>query len=59
MARYKRLRGYDVMYLTGTDEHGQKIQQKARRKRGNTSSNMWMKSLSGIQRLMEKVGYFL
>lgn len=28
-ARYKRLRGYDVMYLTGTDEHGQKIQLKA------------------------------
>jgi len=25
MARYKRLRGYDVMFLTGTDEHGQKI----------------------------------
>lgn len=29
MARYKRLRGYDVAYLTGTDEHGQKIQRKA------------------------------
>ena len=29
MARYKRMRGFDVMYLTGTDEHGQKIQQKA------------------------------
>lgn len=29
MARYKRLRGYDVMYLTGTDEHGQKIQRRA------------------------------
>ena len=28
MARYKRLRGYDVMFLTGTDEHGQKIQRK-------------------------------
>lgn len=26
MARYKRLRGYDVMFLTGTDEHGQKIE---------------------------------
>lgn len=24
-ARYKRMRGYDVMFLTGTDEHGQKI----------------------------------
>jgi methionyl-tRNA synthetase len=29
MARYKRLRGFDVMFLTGTDEHGQKIQRKA------------------------------
>ena len=29
-ARYKRLRGYDVMFLTGTDEHGQKIEDKAR-----------------------------
>ncbi|WP_184665316.1 methionine--tRNA ligase [Texcoconibacillus texcoconensis] len=32
MARYKRLRGYDVMYLTGTDEHGQKIERKAEEK---------------------------
>lgn len=29
IARYKRMRGYDVMFLTGTDEHGQKIQRKA------------------------------
>jgi len=29
IARYKRLAGYDVMFLTGTDEHGQKIEQKA------------------------------
>jgi len=29
MARYKRLKGFDVRYLTGTDEHGQKIQRKA------------------------------
>ena len=29
-ARYKRLRGYDVMFLTGTDEHGQKIEEKAK-----------------------------
>ncbi|MDO4517913.1 MAG: class I tRNA ligase family protein, partial [Bacillota bacterium] len=26
MARFKRLQGYDVMFLTGADEHGQKIQ---------------------------------
>ena len=30
IARYKRLCGYDVMFLTGTDEHGQKIEEKAR-----------------------------
>ena len=30
MARYKRMRGYDVMFLTGTDEHGQKIENKAK-----------------------------
>ena len=29
MARYKRLQGFDVMFLTGTDEHGQKIEDKA------------------------------
>lgn len=29
MARYKRMTGYDVFYLTGSDEHGQKIEQKA------------------------------
>ncbi len=30
IARYKRLRGYDVMFLTGTDEHGMKIEEKAK-----------------------------
>ncbi len=29
MARFKRLDGYDVLFLTGSDEHGQKIEQKA------------------------------
>jgi len=29
VARYKRLAGYDVFFLTGTDEHGQKVQQAA------------------------------
>jgi len=29
MARYKGLRGYDSMFLTGSDEHGQKIERKA------------------------------
>ncbi|MBQ8831114.1 MAG: methionine--tRNA ligase [Oscillospiraceae bacterium] len=32
MARYKRMCGYDVLFLTGTDEHGQKIEEKAKAK---------------------------
>ena len=31
IARYKRMQGYDVMFLTGTDEHGQKIEQNAKK----------------------------
>lgn len=31
MARFKRLDGYDVLFVTGTDEHGQKIQQTAQK----------------------------
>lgn len=30
ISRYKKLQGYDVMFVTGSDEHGQKIQDKAR-----------------------------
>lgn len=29
IARYRRMQGYDVIFLTGTDEHGLKIEQKA------------------------------
>ena len=29
IARYKRMQGYDVRFQTGTDEHGQKIEDKA------------------------------
>ena len=29
LARYRRMQGYEVMFLTGTDEHGAKIQQNA------------------------------
>ena len=43
MARYKRLQGYDVMFLTGTDEHGQKIEDKAR-EAGVTPSSLWTTS---------------
>lgn len=32
LARYKRLNGYDVFFLTGSDEHGQKIEERAKKK---------------------------
>ncbi len=54
MARYKRLRGYDVMYLTGTDEHGQKIQKKAAEK-GMTPQAFVDEIVVGIQQLWKKL----
>ena len=54
ISRYKRMRGYDVMYLTGTDEHGQKIQ-KAAEKEGMTPQAYVDKIVSGIQDLWEKL----
>ncbi|MCR2823366.1 methionine--tRNA ligase [Lederbergia panacisoli] len=54
MARYKRMRGYDVMYLTGTDEHGQKIQQKAEES-GLTPQAYVDEIVSGIQDLWKKL----
>jgi methionyl-tRNA synthetase len=54
MARYKRLRGYDVMYLTGTDEHGQKIQRKAQEK-GVTPQQYVDDIVAGIQELWKKL----
>nr|WP_017729526.1 methionine--tRNA ligase [Halalkalibacterium ligniniphilum] len=54
MARYKRLRGYDVMYLTGTDEHGQKIEQKAAAK-GQTPQEFVDGIVRGIQDLWKKL----
>ncbi|OLO27444.1 methionine--tRNA ligase [Alkalihalophilus pseudofirmus] len=54
MARYKRLRGYDVMYLTGTDEHGQKIERKAEEK-GVTPQQFVDDIVSGIQDLWKKL----
>lgn len=50
MARYKRLRGYDVMFLTGTDEHGQKIETIAKQKQINPKEYVdgivsWIKEL--------------
>lgn len=54
MARYKRLKGYDVMYLTGTDEHGQKIQRKAEEK-GVTCQAYVDDIVSGIKDLWKKL----
>ncbi|PBB04923.1 MULTISPECIES: methionine--tRNA ligase [Salimicrobium] len=54
MARYKRLRGYDVMYLTGTDEHGQKIQRKAEEK-GVSPIEYVDEIVGGIQDLWKKL----
>ena len=54
MARYKRMRGFDVMYLTGTDEHGQKIQQKAEEK-GVTPQQYVDEIVAGIKDLWSKL----
>jgi methionyl-tRNA synthetase len=54
MARYKRLRGYDVMYLTGTDEHGQKIQRNAEAK-GITPQQYVDEIVDGIKELWGKL----
>lgn len=50
VARYKRLKGYDVMFLTGTDEHGQKIQRKAEAK-GVTPQQYVDDIVAGIREL--------
>lgn len=52
MARYKRLKGYDVMFLTGTDEHGQKIQRIANEK-GVTPKEYVDNIVGGIKKLWE------
>lgn len=54
MCRYKRLRGYDVMFLTGTDEHGQKIQRKAEES-GVTPQEYVDEIVAGIKELWEKL----
>ncbi|MEH7093620.1 methionine--tRNA ligase [Neobacillus vireti] len=54
MARYKRMRGFDVMYLTGTDEHGQKIQRKAEEK-GITPQQYVDEIVGGIKDLWNKL----
>ena len=50
LARFKRLNGYDVMFLTGTDEHGQKIQRIAEEK-GITPKEHVDEIVAGIKEL--------
>ncbi|MBO9599811.1 MAG: methionine--tRNA ligase [Cohnella sp.] len=54
MARYKRLRGYSVRYLTGTDEHGQKIERKAQ-EAGKTPQQFVDDIVVGIKELWDKL----
>ncbi|WP_019244523.1 MULTISPECIES: methionine--tRNA ligase [Bacillus] len=54
MARYKRMRGFDVRYLTGTDEHGQKIQRKAE-EGGITPQEYVDQIVAGIKELWDKL----
>lgn len=54
MVRYKRLRGYAVHYLTGTDEHGQKIERKAQEK-GQSPQAFIDDIVVGIKELWSKL----
>ena len=54
MARFKRLAGYDVFFLTGSDEHGQKIQQAAE-KEGVTPIEYVDKIVAGFQALWKRL----
>ena len=54
IARFKRLAGYDVFFLTGSDEHGQKIQQKAE-EAGIQPIEYTDKIVAGFQNLWQKL----
>ena len=54
MIRYKKLQGYDTYFLTGTDEHGQKIQQKAQ-EAGVSEIEFVDNIIFGIQDLWKKL----
>lgn len=54
MARFKRLAGYDVFFLTGSDEHGQKIQRAAEAK-GVTPIEYTNEIVAGFQNLWSKL----
>jgi methionyl-tRNA synthetase len=54
LARYKRLAGYDVFFLTGSDEHGQKIQRKAQ-ENGVSPQEYVDKIVASFRQLWEKM----
>ncbi len=54
LARFKRLDGYDVMFLTGTDEHGEKIAQTAE-KEGMSAKDFADKNAAVFQELTSKL----
>ncbi len=54
-ARFKRLDGYDVMFLTGSDEHGMKIAKKAE-EAGLTPKEFVDKTVDGFKRVFSKLG---
>lgn len=54
LARYKRARGYEVFFLTGTDEHGQKVE-KAALSRGETPLELADRVMKRFQALWEKL----
>ena len=55
IARFKRMQGYDVMFLTGTDEHGAKIQQNAE-KAGKTPQQYVDEIVENFKRLWSFMG---
>jgi methionyl-tRNA synthetase len=54
IARFMRLDGYDVYFLTGTDEHGQKIQQTATRE-GLTPRELVDRNVQAFQAMVERM----
>jgi len=55
LARYKRLKGYDVFFLTGSDEHGQKVE-KAAQAAGEAPLELADRVVKRFQALWEKLG---
>src|SRR5580704_14416782 len=54
IARFMRLDGYDVLFLTGTDEHGQKMQQTAARE-GITPQELVARTVPRFQAMVERL----